>query len=471
MIDTEKLRGRILSLAMRGELSERNLQDGLAAELYSNILETKAELVKSGRIRKDKQYDAIEAGNIPYSIPDNWCWVRFGKLINLQSGQDLKPSEYNDKRSGIPYITGASNYESDGSIIINRWTDNPKAYAYEDDILLSCKGTVGKLTILREKEVHIARQIMGIRTYDVDVTFMFYYLQSMIYGIKEAQKGLIPGIERNDVLDLLCPLPPVPEQVRIVEKIEALFCELNKIEVLQNQYASNQKALKSKLIDVAIQGKLTEQLPEDGIAEELYQQILGEKKKLEKEGKIKKEKKTPAINEDELPFEIPLTWKWVRLSEIGLLQTGTTPSKSNPNYFGDYIPFLSPGEIQDNVITRYDKQGLSESGAAVARVVEKDSILQVCIGGSIGKTAINDRAITFNQQINSVTPYIINHEYIFYCLTSNYFISRITMASVGAATPIINKTNWGNLVIPLAPLAEQDRIVEKLNGLFANLSE
>ena len=100
MIETENLRSRILSLAMRGELSERNLQDGSAAELYSKILETKAELVKSGKIRKDKQYDAIEAENMPYSIPDNWCWVRFGKIINLQSGQDLKPSEYTT--SGMP---------------------------------------------------------------------------------------------------------------------------------------------------------------------------------------------------------------------------------------------------------------------------------------------------------------------------------------------------------------------------------
>ena len=216
MIDTEKLRSRVLSLAMRGELSDRRTQDGIAIDLYSKIIDTKTALVKSGKIRKEKQYEAIDKCTMPYSIPDSWCWVRFGKIINLQSGQDLKPSEYNAEKNGIPYITGASNFEESGSIVINRWTVCPKAYAYANDILLSCKGTVGKLAILREKEVHIARQIMGISVYENDVKYMFYYLQSMIYGIKEAQKGLIPGIERNDILNLPCPLPPLLEQERIV---------------------------------------------------------------------------------------------------------------------------------------------------------------------------------------------------------------------------------------------------------------
>lgn len=457
MIETENLRSRILSLAMRGELSERNLQDGSAAELYSKILETKAELVKSGKIRKDKQYDAIEAENMPYSIPDNWCWVRFGKIINLQSGQDLKPSEYNDKQSGIPYITGASNYESDGSIIINRWTDCPKAYAYEDDILLSCKGTVGKLTILREKEVHIARQIMGIRTFNVDVTFMFYYLQSMIYGIKEAQKGLIPGIERNDVLNLLCPLPPVPEQVRIVEKIEALFCELNKIDALQNQYTFNQEALKSKLIDAAIQGKLTEQLPEDGTAEELFERIAEEKRELVKEKKIKKEKALPPITENEIPFDIPGNWKWVRLSDISyrIWAGGDKPedfSKESDDV--RKVPVVANGVSNEGILGYTSKATATKNTITVAG------------RGTIGYTVLRRydycpivRLIVIEQSR------FIEPRYL------QIFLQSMPEASVGSSIPQLTVPMIKPKLVPLPPLDEQLRISEKLSGLLEIMSE
>lgn len=466
MIETEKLRSRILSLAMRGELSERKLKDGSAAELYLKILETKAELIKSGRIRKDKQYDAIEAGNMPYSIPDNWCWVRFGKIINLQSGQDLKPSEYNDKQSGIPYITGASNYESDGSIIINRWTDCPKAYAYEDDILLSCKGTVGKLTILREKEVHIARQIMGIRTFDVDVTFMFYYLQSMIYGIKEAQKGLIPGIERNDVLNLLCPLPPVSEQVRIVEKIEALFCELDKIDVLQNQYTFNQEALKSKLIDAAIQGKLTEQLPEDGTAEELYQGIQKEKQTLIKAGMIKKDKALPDISENEIPFDIPANWKWVRVNDIGSWSAGATPSRSNPSYYANgTIPWIKTGELNDGVIADAEEY-ITETAfkECSVRLNPVGSVLIAMYGATIGKVAILDIEATTNQACCACIPIKIDNKYLFYFLKNNK--RTFLAASHGGAQPNISKDIITKSLMPLPPLAEQQRIAKKIDDVL-----
>lgn len=467
MIETEKLRSRILSLAMRGELSERNLQDGSAVELYSKILETKAELVKSGRIRKDKQYDAIEAGNMPYSIPDNWCWVRFGKIINLQSGQDLKPNEYNDKQLGIPYITGASNYESDGSIIINRWTDCPKAYAYEDDILLSCKGTVGKLTILREKEVHIARQIMGIRTFDVDVTFMFYYLQSMIYGIKEAQKGLIPGIERNDVLNLLCPLPPVPEQVRIVEKIEALFCELDKIDVLQNQYTFNQEALKSKLIDAAIQGKLTEQLPEDGTSEELFQKIQEVKHSLVKEGKIKKEKPLPEASKDEIPFDIPTNWRWVRISEVIDVRDGTHDS---PKYHEEGIPLVTSKNISGGKLSFDDVKLISAADAKKINersFVDDGDILFAMIG-SIGNPVIvhkdRDFCIKNVALFKNFAPMYISMDYFYWFLMHEQYVLRKN--AIGGLQPFVSLKVFRSHLVPLPPINEQIRIADRLYELM-----
>lgn len=199
----------------------------------------------------------------------------------------------------------------------------------------------------------------------------------------------------------------------IIEKIHDVFKVLDTIDELQKSYLSDVDVLKNKLIDASIQGKLTEQLPEDGTAEELLEQIAKEKKQLIKEKKIKATKALPEITEDEIPFEIPGNWKWVHLEDTGVLQTGATPPKTDPEYFGNDIPFLSPGEIKDNTIVTYDKQGLSKLGIEKARVVDENSVLQVCIGGSIGKAAINERKVTFNQQINSVTPIFATQNFCF----------------------------------------------------------
>ena len=161
------------------------------------------------------------------------------------------------------------------------------------------------------------------------------------------------------------------------------------------------------------------------------------------------------------------------MGELGYTTTGSTPSKSNQNYFGDFIEFLSPGDIQNSIIT-YGKQGLSRSGYEVSRPTPKGTILQVCIGGTIGKCAITDREVTFNQQINGLTPIFSLSEYLFAVFSSDYFYKKITGNSTGTATPIINKRAWELLPIPLPPLAEQKRIVaaiEKMLPLCEKLGE
>lgn len=219
--------------------------------------------------------------------------------------------------------------------------------------------------------------------------------------------------------------------------------------------------LKASILQYAIQGKLVEQRPEEGTGEELYQQIQAEKQRLIKEGKIKKEKALPEISEDEFPFEIPESWKWVRLSTIGITQTGNTPSKSHPEYIGIDIPFITPGDILNGQIC-YNNQALSLLGKNVARVCDEDSIMQVCIGGSIGKVAIADRKVAFNQQINVVSPLFCLSKYLFAVMQSVYFTTSMKERAGGTATPIINRGLWDSLCIPLPPLAEQTRIVTKI---------
>ena len=230
---------------MRGQLTEQLLEDGTADELYQQIQEEKQILIKEGRIKKEKVQD--ETKTAQYNIPKNWKWVIFSSIITLQSGQDLKQEEYNSDKRGIPYLTGASNFDEKGQLIINRWTEYPKNIAIANDVLLSCKGTVGKLAILSVDRVHIARQFMAIRAYKSDVRFVMYYMQSIINNLKKVSKGLIPGIERNDVLKLQMPLPPSAEQKRIVEKLDQTFSTLDAIDELQSKYSDNRSVLKSKI--------------------------------------------------------------------------------------------------------------------------------------------------------------------------------------------------------------------------------
>lgn len=172
--------------------------------------------------------------------------------------------------------------------------------------------------------------------------------------------------------------------------------------------------------------------------------------------------------DEEVPFTLPGSWSWCRLVDVGITETGTTPSKTHPEYFGNYIPFLGPANILDDKIINVT-QGLSEIGMEFGRVIPSGSILQVCIGGSIGKCAIASKKVTFNQQINSITPIECDIEYVHYVLQSETFRLSIMEKATGTATPIINRGNWEQLLFPLPPFLEQRRIVLKLLELKESL--
>ncbi|WP_373190286.1 restriction endonuclease subunit S [Bacteroides xylanisolvens] len=258
----------------------------------------------------------------------------------------------------------------------------------------------------------------------------------------------------------------------------------------------NGKQLKNSILQWAIQGKLVPQDPNDEPASVLLDKIRQEKERLIKEKKIKRDKNASIIYrgednsyyekllatgkvkciDEEIPFEIPQGWEWCRLVEVGKTETGTTPSKSHPEFFGDYIPFLGPANILNSKIVSVT-QGLSDIGVDYGRIVPKNTILQVCIGGSIGKCAITDKPVTFNQQINSITPYLCNVEFVHIVLQSEYFRLAIMDKATGTATPIINRGNWETLLFPLPPINEQERIVANITelthflGIYSNKQE
>ena len=324
-------------------------------------------------------------------------------------------------------------------------------------------------------DIHIARQIMAISSKYMYLPYIQYFLEYMVPNLEKQAHSIIPGISRDVLLNLPIPLPPLAEQRRIVAKIEELMPLVEKYGKAQTELDTlNQdlpRRLRQSVLQQAIQGKLVEQDEKDEPASVLLERIRKEKEQLVKEGKLKKKDlATTPIADDEIPFDIPSGWEWCRICDLGITNTGSTPSKTNPSFYGSYIPFVSPGDIQNNKLS-YRKDGLSELGYQVARPTPAGTILQVCIGGSIGKCAICDREITFNQQINSITPNIVDSNYIHAVLSSNYIISIMKDTTTGSATPIINKSTWENLPIPLSPLAEQRRIVAKIEELFAEIDK
>ena len=241
-----QLKSKVLDLAVRGELTERDPGDEPASELLARIREEKLAMVARGELKpKDVKNDTViftgsdglryekradgkgEAKciekEIPFEVPEGWSWSRKERLIQLTSGIDLAKADYNSEHNGIPYITGASNFEN-GSLIENRWTDKPKRISHRGDLLFTCKGTVGKMAINKFASAHIARQVMAINPYrGVDKLYLQQVLAWHVETIRRKAKGFIPGIERGVLLKALVPVPPLAEQRRIVRAIEAVI--------------------------------------------------------------------------------------------------------------------------------------------------------------------------------------------------------------------------------------------------------
>ena len=245
-------KSKILDLAIRGKLVPQDPNDEPASVLLERIRAEKEELIKQGKIKRDKKESVIFKGDdnsyyekigdeitciddeIPFEIPENWFFSRLKNIWELISGRDLSPSDYNDTEDGIPYITGASNFIN-GKVNLVRWTPKPQVITYYGDLLMTCKRTIGEIAINDFGEAHIARQIMAIRNiYNLNIDYLSLCLQFYIESIKQSAKGLIPGISREDVLNIILPVPPNKYQVVVVEAIQKYKEILNSTEANLN---------------------------------------------------------------------------------------------------------------------------------------------------------------------------------------------------------------------------------------------
>ena len=411
------------------------------------------------------------ADEVPFDIPDSWEWVRLSTVIELQSGQDMTPDKYNDCGKGIPYITGASNIEN-GIVLINRWTEYGRAFAYCGDILLTCKGTVGTMAVLQEPQVHIARQIMAIRPIsELYVPYIQLVLDTLVENLKAAAKSMIPGIAREDVLQSLFPVPPVSEQKRIVQKVSDLSPCLEQYAAADTKLLSLNtafpEALKKSILQEAVQGKLVPQDPSDEPAEALLERIRAEKQRLIKEGKIKKDKHESVIFrrdnshyekldgverciDDELPFEIPENWCWCKIGTIFTLQAGKNiqAAEIHENPFANSYPCYGGNGIRGYVA--------SSNRTGDYPIIGRQGALCGNINRATGEFYATEHAVCVETYSQISVAWA--------CL----FLTALNLNQYATATaqPGLAVANINEMYIPLPPLAEQHRIVQRIEELL-----
>jgi len=513
----DQLRKSILQQAIQGKLVPQDPNDEPASVLLERIREEKARLVEEKKIKKEKNPSVIFRGEdnsyyekftlsgevkcideeIPFEIPNGWEWARISNIFQINP-KNICNDEL--EVAFIPMEKLSAGYGSNYSYEKVKWSKIKKGFTHfaNGDIAFA------KITpcFQNRKSAVFDKLPNGIgagttelkilRTFAETINRFYllyflkspYFIEGAIFKGTANQQRIISGYLENK----LFPLPPLKEQQRIVEEIEELIPHIKHYGKAQAELdllnRNIKEQLKKSILQYAIEGKLVPQDETEGTAEELLLQIQAEKQKLYEENKLKKKDlehsiifkaednkyyekigKNVTCIDEEIPFEIPKDWRWCRVRDLGLTETGTTPPKSNPIFFGDHIPFLSPANIQQNRIAN-ENQWLSKEGMLYGRVVPCNSILQVCIGGSIGKCAIVNKSVTFNQQINSITPILCEPKFLYYYLLSNTFFLAMIEKSTETATPIINKGNWERLLFPLPPLAEQQRIVESIDAIF-----
>ena len=523
----QKLREMVLQLAVQGKLVPQDSKDKPASVLLEKIKAEKERLIKENKIKKPKPLPLIEADEIPFELPFNWVWARLDTICSyIQRGKGPK---YIDD-SNIPVISQKCIQWDGFKIERARFVDPSSIEKYAEERFLQTgdllwnstgTGTIGRVNVYSHEENHYDlvvadSHVTVVRSIKINPRYSYIFLASPVvqFGFEERASGTTNQIELNTatVKNQIIAVPPVPEQKRIVSKVDELMVLCDELEVrkqkvnkncIQLNDASiyklltareptkfskhwqricdnfdllyskpkNVTKLRQAILQLAVQGNLVPQDPKDEPASVLLEKIKGEKERLIKEGKIKKAKPLPPIRSGEIPYEIPNGWEWIRLGEMGFTQTGTTPSKSNPAYFGKYIPFIKPADIFKNSVN-YENEGLAKQGLKHGRLIESNSILMVCIGGSIGKVNFIERACSCNQQINTITLYAsILYNLINYFMRSPYFQNEVVSRAPKTTLPIISKGKWALIPTPLPPANEQKQIVEKVDGLMALCDE
>ena len=474
----EQLKASILQYAIQGKLVEQRAEEGTGEELFQEIERKREVLIKEKIIKKDKRTNSIiNFQEVPFDIPENWMWVTLGSILNKLTDGTHKTPKYTS--TGVKFVSVKDMSNGFLSLENTKYIseeEHKELYARcnpeKGDLILSKVGTTGVPAIVDTTEPFSLFVSVALLKFDckcIDVEFLYYMLMSPLVQAQATENTRGVG-NKNWVLDAIAStmvvLPPLVEQKRIVAKIEELLPLVDRYaasyEKLEQFNAKFPEDMKKSILQYAIQGKLVEQRPEEGTAEELYRQIQTEKKRLIKEGKIKKEKPLPEIAEDEIPFDIPESWKWCRLSDVIDVRDGTHDS---PKYVPVGIPLVTSKNLVNGVIDYGNVKYITQEDADkinVRSMVDDDDILFAMIG-SIGNPVLvkKDREFCIKNMalFKRFANTDISMRYVYWFLF--YAQYKLKKEASGGVQSFISLSRFREYLIPLPPVAEQNRIVAK----------
>ena len=518
----QQLKNSILQMAVSGKLVPQDPNDEPASALLERIRTEKERLVKEGKIKKEKNPSRIFRGSdnlpyeqignrepvciadeVPFEIPESWEWCRLGSIFAILNGDRGKnyPAKSTLSSSGIPFISALN---LDGSSVVqddNLLCMSEKQYErlgngklIKGDIVVCIRGSLGKHGKYPFERGAIASSLVILRSYmeqDYISDYVMMYLDAPIFffEIKKYDNGTAqPNLSARNLERFFIPVPPLAEQQRIVEKYEELLPFINEYSEKEQQTQELNETfpdqLRKSILQYAVQGKLVPQDPLDEPASVLLDRIRAEKERLIAAGKIKRDKHESIIYrrdnshyekidgverciDDEIPFEIPENWAWARLGNIGDWGSGATPSRTHPEYYGGSIPWLKTGDLNDGYIESVPEHitNMALENTSV-RINPIGSVLIAMYGATIGKLGILAIPATTNQACCACIPYAdFYNKYLFYFLMSQKqaFIKR----GEGGAQPNISKEKIVSTLMPIPPVSEQYRIVEKAERLLA----
>lgn len=477
----DDLRQSVLQAAIQGKLTKQLPEDGTAGDLMASIKAEKEQLIKEKKIKKEKPLAPISEDEIPFDIPDNWEWIHFVDAGYFVRGSGIKRDEVTS--SGFPCVRYGEMYTTYKesfyrTVSFTSETVFQKAYkAHFNDVLMALTGE-------NNVDIALARVYLGKQeiAYGGDLTKFTPIMTSgryvalvvnSAYGIerksKVAKGNIIVHISNDNLASIPFPLPPLAEQHRIVARVDELMAKIDELEAVEKELVALKKAfpgdMKASLLQAAMQGKLTQQLPEDGSAADLLASIGAEKEQLIKEKKIKKEKPLAPISEDEIPFEIPENWEWVRLGEISSYaypKRKVNAMKAEPDTW-----MLDMEDIERGGRLLRKKKVRECKAIGDKTIFEQGNILYSKLRPYLLKILIADEDGICTPELIPFDVFgDINKQFIVYFLNSPYVDTEINRVTYGVKMPRVGTDTMVNFCVPLPPLAEQKRIVEKLDKLL-----
>lgn len=478
----QDLRDAVLQAAIQGKLTKQLDDDSNILELIQKCEVDKLNAINNGKYKKEKFRGALQKEDYPFYIPNSWKWLYISDVSLFQEGPGILAVDF--RTEGVPLIRIAGmkgdtvkldgcNY-LDPKMVKDKWNHFKLDL---EDIVISTSASMDKIAEVTDEAVGAIPYtgLIRFKMYGgINKNYFKYFTKSPFYMNqinKQKSGGTIKHYGPTHLKKMIIPIPPIQEQQRIVDKIEKLMSKIDEYEKIENQLKELKKQfpddMKDALLQAAMQGKLTKQLDSDSNVDELIKSIEEEKMEKIKLKKFKINKKVPYIDDIEKQFCIPNKWKWLRLYDIGIWKSGSTPKRSEPKYYmNGTIPWLKTGELNDGYIVdseeKVTKLALDECSLQLNKIGD---VMIAMYGATIGKLGITKIETATNQACCACTLFngILN-KYLFYFLMANRndFIKQ----GAGSGQPNISKEKIIRTIIPIPPIEEQQRIIEKLDKLL-----